>query len=75
VAARVTQRGRWYAKVVGQQGSIIQCAECGAESDGLAAGWRAYLAADFDEDEGEVVLFCPDCADREFGSFDSGLSE
>jgi hypothetical protein len=45
-------------------GSAIRCAECGAESDELASGWRAYLGRDFDEaeDEEEVVLFCPDCA-------------
>jgi hypothetical protein len=58
---------------VGQQGSIIRCAECGTESDELATGWRAYLAEDFDEDE--VLLFCPRCANREFGSFDAGLSQ
>jgi hypothetical protein len=54
---------------VRQQGSIIRCKECDVESDELAAGWRAFLAGDFDEDEEEVVLFCPDCAEHEFGSF------
>jgi hypothetical protein len=60
---------------VRQPGSVIQCVECGAESDGLASGWRAYLAEDLDEDEGEedVVLYCPECARREFGAFDAGL--
>jgi hypothetical protein len=28
----------------------------------LAAGWRAYL-----DDDGNVVVFCPECAEREFG--------
>jgi hypothetical protein len=64
-----------YPRLVRQQGSIIRCAECGAESDELAAGWRAYLAGDFDDEEDEVLLFCPECARREFGAFDAGLSE
>jgi hypothetical protein len=28
-----------------------------------AAVWRAYL-----DDDGTAVMFCPDCADREFGT-------
>ena len=69
------RQGIGYRKLVGQPGSIIRCTECGTESDELAAGWRAYLAGDFDEEEEEVLLFCPRCASREFGTFDSGLSE
>jgi hypothetical protein len=43
---------------------------CGTQSDYLATGWRAYLAGAFDdEDEEEIVLFCPECARREFGPF------
>jgi hypothetical protein len=31
-------------------------------------GWRAYIAPDpEDEPEGEIFLFCPECAEREFG--------
>jgi hypothetical protein len=42
--------------------------ECGAESDALASGWRAYLAADKEEEpDGELLFFCPKCAEREFG--------
>jgi hypothetical protein len=68
--------GGGYRKIVGQQGSIIRCVECGTESDELAVGWRAHLARDLDqgENEQEVVLFCPDCARREFGTFEAGLS-
>jgi hypothetical protein len=68
--------GGGYRKVVGQQGSIIRCAECSTESDRLAAGWQAHLARDLDEEENEqeVVLFCPECARREFGTFEAGLS-
>jgi hypothetical protein len=39
------------------------CAECGATSPPNAEGWRVYLT-----DDGEAVMFCPDCAAREFGS-------
>jgi hypothetical protein len=59
---------------VAKQGSVIRCAECGTESDELAAGWRAYLAGDFDDEEDELLLFCPECARREFGPFDAELS-
>jgi hypothetical protein len=35
---------------------------------GTAAGWRAYLIDLRDEGEPlEVVVLCPDCAEREFG--------
>jgi hypothetical protein len=40
------------------------CSECGAVW--LLADderWRAYLT---DDEPAEVVLFCPDCAEREF---------
>jgi hypothetical protein len=63
-----------YRELVREAGSVIRCAEWGAESEELAAGWRAYLAGDFDEDEDEVLLFCPECARREFGPFDEGLT-
>jgi hypothetical protein len=33
--------------------------ESAAESDALAMGWRAYIAPDA---EGEIFLFCPECA-------------
>jgi hypothetical protein len=39
------------------------CAECGVESPPDAAGWRGYL-----DDDGAAVMFCPDCAEREFGA-------
>jgi hypothetical protein len=35
-----------------------------------AQGWRAYrVPADEDEPEGEILIFCPACARREFGPF------
>ena len=50
----------------------MRCVECGRRSQGGAAGWRAYLADDFEEDEEEgspveVVVYCAGCAEREFG--------
>jgi hypothetical protein len=39
----------------------LVCAECGAVSPPNAAGWCAYL-----DDDGAAVMFCPDCATREF---------
>jgi hypothetical protein len=54
---------------VGQTGTLLRCVECGAESDQLGAGWRAYLAVEFDEDarEAKVVRLCPGCTERELG--------
>ena len=47
--------------------TLLRCVECGAESNELAAGWRAYLTDELDEDEeAEMLMFCPGCARREF---------
>jgi hypothetical protein len=52
----------------------VRCEECGRKSQADAADWRAYLTDDpeKDEDDGdvglvEVAVYCPDCAEREFG--------
>jgi hypothetical protein len=46
---------------------VLECAECGAKSEGDAVGWRAgFVSAD--EAEAEVIVFCPDCFAREFQS-------
>ena len=42
---------------------VLECLECGVRDD-VAKGWRAYLERDADG----VLLFCPDCAEREFGT-------
>ena len=53
---------------VGQTGTHFRCIECGAECDQLAKGWRAYLAPEPNEEpESELLMFCPECAEREFG--------
>jgi hypothetical protein len=44
-----------------QRVASLVCLECGDESD-EAVGWRAYV------DEDELLVYCSDCADREFGS-------
>jgi hypothetical protein len=54
--------------MLGRTGTLLRCVECGTESDALAMGWRAYVAPDPEEEpEGEIFLFCPQCAEREFG--------
>jgi hypothetical protein len=49
--------------------SVRRCAEC--EAVWLPADeerWQAYLGRDEHFDEpAELVFYCPDCADREFG--------
>lgn len=48
------------------------CAACGVTADSYAygwrGGWRAYLAYEAAVDDFPyAVLFCPKCAEREFG--------
>ena len=46
----------------------LRCVECGAIADVEARGWRAFIAHNPDEDElPEIAVYCPDCAEREFG--------
>jgi len=47
----------------------LRCAACGNEAAKDATGWRAVLTVgDEDEEEvEEVAVFCPECAEREFG--------
>jgi hypothetical protein len=45
---------------------VLHCVECGRESADKAVGWRALLNGEPDEDE-YVAIFCPVCAEREFG--------
>ena len=48
----------------------LRCAECGREADEGARGWRGLLARANPEDEPEVVTFCSECAERDFGAYD-----
>jgi hypothetical protein len=47
----------------------LRCAECRQWSDGHARGWRLFRVGEIDPDDTpELVTFCPDCWDREFGA-------
>jgi hypothetical protein len=47
----------------------VRCEECGREADNQARGWRALLAVESEADGSlYVVTYCPECAEREFGS-------
>jgi hypothetical protein len=35
---------------------------CVRESEGEAGGWRAFLT-----DDDQATVYCPECAEREFG--------
>ena len=52
--------------------SVLACAECGRRSDAEARGWQAYLVEADDGEGGEVLCFCPRCANREFGELRRG---
>jgi hypothetical protein len=44
------------------------CIECGASTASPARGWKAYFARDpTEDDELELTVYCPACAEREFG--------
>ena len=44
----------------------LRCVECGREQAASEPGWKAYLTTDEDE-PAEAVVYCPECARREFG--------
>jgi hypothetical protein len=48
---------------------MLRCEECGKQvlTDVEAHGWRAYLTHAEGDESREVVVLCPDCAEREFG--------
>jgi hypothetical protein len=49
------------------QAAQLTRAECGAESERDAVGWRAYLGSEGEEGEQpSAYLFCPECSKREF---------
>ena len=48
----------------------LECIECSKGEDEVAPGWQAFLVGDPDiEDDEEIVVYCPECARREFGPF------
>ena len=46
----------------------LVCLECGGRADDRAHGWQAYLADGIEFPEALVLIYCPRCADREFGN-------
>lgn len=47
---------------------VLRCAECRAvwlPAD--RARWQAHLGANSLDEPAEVVVYCPECAEREFG--------
>jgi hypothetical protein len=54
-------------------GPMLNCEECATQPATVeeALRWRAYLVSvmedEGDEEVAEVAVYCPECADREFG--------
>ena len=48
---------------------MLRCEECGKEArtEEEAHDWRAYLTVGEEDEPEEVVVYCPECAKREFG--------
>jgi hypothetical protein len=44
----------------------LRCFECGRRQAESERGWRAYPTVD-EDDPTEAVVYCPECAEREFG--------
>jgi hypothetical protein len=47
-------------------GGAPKCVECGREQPPGERGWKAYLSVGEGE-PAEAVVYCPECAEREFG--------
>jgi Zn finger protein HypA/HybF involved in hydrogenase expression len=47
---------------------MLRCEKCGKEArtEEEARRWRAYLTVPEERAVEEVVVYCPDCAEREF---------
>ena len=53
--------------VTGQATEPLRCVECGrVQTDPAARGWRVHLTVDEDE-PAEAIVYCPECAELEFG--------
>jgi len=51
---------------------MFRCEECSSTAEDYSPGWRAYIAEPDESDDGEfVVVYCPQCAAREFGRLGS----
>ena len=49
---------------------MLNCEECAKQPATAeeARRWRAYLIAVVDDGDQAVAVYCPECADREFGN-------
>jgi hypothetical protein len=45
----------------------LECLACTREADDDARHWRAYIGGGYEGDGVIVGIFCPECAEREFG--------
>jgi hypothetical protein len=48
----------------------LRCEECGKVAEPDTKGWRAFLGVGLEDDHASdrfVCVFCPECAEREFG--------
>jgi len=53
---------------------MLRCEECGGEGNDDARGWLVLSVRDVEEvDPPFEVVYCPVCAEREFGSGGEGL--
>ena len=47
----------------------LRCIECNSFASSSALGWRAYVVEDPEgDDDPEVAIYCPTCAQEQFGS-------
>lgn len=70
IARFVTQRGAAYSGEINVECDVVTCVECGREQRADERGWKAYLTVDEGE-PAEAVVYCPECAAREFGDGES----
>jgi hypothetical protein len=45
----------------------VRCIECDVVATGPTDGWKAYIDSGRDGEPAEIVIYCPECAEREFG--------
>jgi hypothetical protein len=55
------------AKTACVKSDRLTCVECRREQGDDERGWHAYLTTD-EDDSAEALVYCPECAEREFGS-------
>ena len=47
--------------------TLLRCEDCGVESDVFGTRWLAFILNGVEgESDTEVLIFCPECAEREF---------